>query len=106
MRKALSFVAAAVVMLVSAKASAAPDAGTNDGSTGTDSGFMTAPSPSNPTIPLDSGMIDAGASSSSSDDGGGCSVVSSPASEGWSTLLGLFTAASILVLSRRRRSQR
>ena len=107
MRRALSLVAAAVVMLVSITASAAPDASTPDGSTGTDSGISTMPSPNNPTIPLDSGTADAGEGSSSSGDSGGCSLVSSSSSsEGWSTALGLFTAASILVLSRRRRGKR
>jgi len=41
---------------------------------------------------------DAGTSTASTDDGGGCSVVSSSSSEGWSTVLGLFAAASILVV--------
>jgi hypothetical protein len=78
-----------------------PDSGSSGGK---DPGFGTTPSPNNPTITPDSG---AGTpSSSSGSDSGGCSVVSSPASEGWSTVLGLFTAASILVLSRRRRSPR
>ena len=97
MRSSLSLFATAVVMLVSATATAAPDGGA-------DSGIMTAPSPSNPTIPLDSGMSDAGQAAPSGDSGG-CSVVasSSESSAGWSTALGLVTAASILVMSRRRR---
>jgi len=103
MRRALSFVAAAVVMLVSATGAAAPDAGATDAG---DSGISTMPSKNNPTIPLDSGTEDAGTSTASTDDGGGCSVVSSSSSEGWSTVLGLFAAASILVVSRRRRGRR
>jgi LPXTG-motif cell wall-anchored protein len=97
MRRALSLFAAAVIMLVSVSATAAPDAGP-------DAGIMTAPSPSNPTIPVDSGTTDAGQAAPSGDSGG-CSVValSANASEGWSTLLGLVTAASILIVSRRRR---
>jgi MYXO-CTERM domain-containing protein len=94
MRSALSLFATSVVMLVSATATAAPDAGT-------DSGIMTAPSPSNPTIPLDSGTADAGQAAPSADSGG-CSVVASESSAGWSMALGLVTAASILVMSRRR----
>jgi hypothetical protein len=78
-----------------------PDSGSSGGK---DSGIGTTPSPNNPTITPDSGT--GAPSSSSSGDSGGCSVVSSPASGGWSTVLGLFTAASILVLSRRRRSRR
>jgi hypothetical protein len=81
MRSALSLFATSVVMLVSATATAAPDAGT-------DSGIMTAPSPSNPTIPLDSGTADA-------------TTLQPPESA-----LGLVTAASILVMSRRRRGGR
>jgi hypothetical protein len=82
------------------------DASTPDGSTGKpDSGIGTMPSPNNPTVQPDSGA--SAPSSSSSGDSGGCSVVSSSSSsEGWSTVLGLFTAASILVLSRRRRAKR
>jgi LPXTG-motif cell wall-anchored protein len=96
MRRALSLFATAVVMLVGATATAAPDAGT-------DSGIMTAPSPSNPTIPLDSGTTDAGQAAPSADSGG-CSVVASESSSAsWLTVLGLVTAASVLVMSRRRR---
>ena len=83
------------------------DASTPDGSTGKpDSGIGTMPSPNNPTVQPDSGA--SASSSSSGGDSGGCSVVasSSSSSEGWSTVLGLFTAASILVLSRRRRAKR
>lgn len=80
------------------------DAATPDGSTpGKDSGVGTTPSPGNPTVQPDSGTTDPGGASS--DDSGGCSVVNSSSSEGWSTVLGLVTAASILVLSRRRRAK-
>lgn len=107
MRRALSSFAATgvlcVVMSVAARASAA-DAGTDGAAT--DSGFGTTPSPNNPTIPLDSGTTDAGASSSSGSDSGGCSVVTTSSSDGWSAVLGLVTAASILVLSRRGRGER
>ena len=83
------------------------DASVPDGSTpGKDSGIGTTPSPGNPTIQPDSGA-GASSSSSSSGDSGGCSVVASSSdSEGWSTVLGLLTAASILVMSRRRRGGR
>lgn len=82
------------------------DASAPDASTGghEDSGIGTMPSPNNPTITPDSGA--SGSGSSSGGDSGGCSVVSSESSDGWSTMLGLFTAASILVLSRRRRGKR
>ena len=107
MRRALSLFAAAVVMLVSTTGAAAPDASAPDASKG-DSGITTMPSPNNPTIPLDSGT-DSGPNSSSDDNGsGGCNVVASTSSDGWSTVLGLCVAASILVtsrLSRRRRNR-
>ncbi len=93
-----------VLLLVSAPAFA-DDAGADASSK--DSGVGTMASPNNPTIPLDSGMTTTTTAPPSSDSGG-CSVVStsSSASEGLSTMLGLFTAASILVLSRRRRGKR
>jgi hypothetical protein len=83
------------------------DAGV-DGSTpsnpGKDSGITTQPSPNNPTVSPDSGT--------SSDPGGGggggdsgCSLAAQP-SDGWSTVLGLFAAASLFVTSRRRRNRR
>jgi hypothetical protein len=87
-------------------ASPGVDASIPDGSTsGKDSGIGTTPSPNNPTVTPDSGTTSSGGAPSS--DSGGCSVVlSSSSSEGWSTVLGLVTAASILVLSRRRRAGR
>ena len=80
------------------------DASVPDASTpGKDSGVGTTPSPGNPTVPPDSGA--SGSGGVPSGDSGGCSVVASAAdsSEGWSTALGLVTAASILIVSRRRR---
>lgn len=87
-------------------AGAAPaDAGT-DGSTtptpGTDSGIGTKPSPNNPTVPPDSGTSAPGETTSGDDSG--CSFSAQP-SGGWSTALGLFAAASMLVMSRRRRKK-
>ncbi len=87
------------------------DASVPDGSTsggGKDSGIGTMPSPNNPVITPDSGTSSSGGSSSG--DSGGCNVVSSStsSSEGWSTVLGLCVAVSILVtsrLSRRRRNR-
>jgi len=83
------------------------DASVPDGSTsGGSSGIGTMPSPNNPVITPDSGTSTP--SSSSGGDSGGCNVVASPtsSSEGWSTVLGLCVAASILVLSRRSRRRK
>jgi hypothetical protein len=91
-----------------------PDAGTppadagTDSSTppdaGKDSGISTQPSGNNPTVPPDSGAsTDPGTTSSGSDSG--CSLAVQP-SGGWSTVLGLFAAAALLVTSRRRRNKR
>ena len=67
-----------------------------------DSGIGTKPSPNNPTVTPDSGTSSSGGSSSGDD--GGCNVTTQ-SSDGWSTGLGLFAAASMLAMSRRRRKK-
>lgn len=69
-----------------------------------DSGVGTKPSPNNPTVTPDSGTSSTSSGSSSGDDGG-CNVTTQ-SSDGWSTGLGLFAAASMLAMSRRRRNKR
>jgi len=79
------------------------DAGT-DSSTppGKDSGISTKPSENNPTV-QDSGTTTDPAAAPSGDDSG-CSFTAQ-SSGGWSTALGLFAAASMLAMSRRRRKK-
>lgn len=70
---------------------------------GKDSGISTQPSPNNPTVSPDSGTTtDPGGGSGGGDSG--CSFAAQP-SGGWS-VLGLLAAASMFVISRRRRNQR
>jgi hypothetical protein len=71
---------------------------------GKDSGVGTMPSPNNPTVTPDSGA-GAAADDGSGGDDGGCSFTAR-SSDGWSTVLGLLAAASIFVMSRRRRVER
>jgi hypothetical protein len=98
--------AAAFVMLVSADAMC--DGGVDAGKDGsTDSGIGTKPSPNNPTVSPDSGATstgDAGAGEGGGDDSG-CSFTAQR-SDGWSPMLGLVAAGSMLVMSRRRRNKR
>jgi hypothetical protein len=87
---------------------AAPvDAGT-DSSTpagGTDSGIGTKPSPNNPTVNPDSGTTTSDPAAGGGSDDSGCSFTAQR-SDGWSTMAGLFAAASMFVMSRRRRNKR
>jgi hypothetical protein len=81
------------------------DAGAADGSTMTpDSGVGTMPSPNNPVVTPDSGTP-SGADPGSGGDDSGCSFAARSA-DGWSSALGLFAAAGILVMARRRRARR
>jgi len=70
---------------------------------GKDSGVGTQPSPNNPTVPPGSSTTTGPREDSGGDSG--CSFAAQP-SEGWSTVLGLFAAASMFVMSRRRRNKR
>jgi hypothetical protein len=85
-------------------AGAPVDAGKDSSTPGKDSGIGTQPSPNNPTVSPDSGSTtDTGGGGGGGDSG--CSFAAQP-SDGWSTMLGLFAAASLFVMSRRRRNQR
>jgi MYXO-CTERM domain-containing protein len=84
-----------------------PEAGPADAATPpNDSGINTQPSPNNPVVTPDASTAPPSSSSAHSDPGG-CSVVheGSAGSAGSGALLGLAVAASIFVLSRRRRSR-
>ena len=85
-------------------AGAPVDAGSDSSTPSKDSGVGTKPSPNNPTVTPDSGTTSTSSASSSGDDGG-CNVTTQ-SSDGWSTGLGLFAAASMLAMSRRRRNKR
>ena len=82
-------------------AGAPADAGADSSvAPGTDSGIGTKPSPNNPTVNPDSGTSSNPGAGGGGDDSG-CSFTAQR-SDGWSTLAGLFVAASMLVMSRAR----